>query len=61
MQRFSAPLTPEDRKIARRINRIMLIAYSSMTLVLATGVVTRIALKNSTAASAAVETTTRLR
>ena len=60
MQHFSAPLTPEDRKVARRIVRIALIAYSSMVLVLATSVVTRIAVKNSTATGAAIEATTKI-
>jgi hypothetical protein len=60
MQHFSAPLTPEDRKVARRINRIVLIAYSSIVLVLATSVVTRIALNNPTATGVPIEATTKI-
>jgi hypothetical protein len=59
MQRFDARLTPEDRKVARRINRIMLIAYSSMALLLATEVVAHIALKNPTVADVPVEAITK--
>jgi len=60
MQHFSAPLTPEDRELVRRINRIAIIVYSSLALVLATSVVTRIAVKNSTATDAAIEATTKI-
>jgi hypothetical protein len=58
MQRFNAPLAPEDRKFARGIQRILFITYSSMALVLATGVVAHIILKSSTVASAPEATTT---
>ena len=60
MQYFSAPLTPEDRKLARRINRIALVAYSSVMVLLATSVFTRIAVKNPTATAAPVEATTKI-
>ena len=46
MQRFSASLTPEDRKFARPIGRIVLIAYSSTALALTAGVMAHIVLKN---------------
>jgi len=48
MQRFNAPLTSEDRQFARRVGRIMLIAYTSTALALSAGVMARIALKDPT-------------
>jgi hypothetical protein len=57
MQRFNARLAPEDRKFARGIQRIVFITYSSMALVLATGVVAHIALKSPTIAGAPEATT----
>jgi hypothetical protein len=59
MQRFNAPLAPEDRKVARRINRIVLIAYSSMALLLAADVAARVIPKDPAVARAPVETTTK--
>ena len=55
MQRFNASLTPEDRKCARPIGHIVLIAYSSAALALTAGVVAHIALKNPAAAKASIE------
>jgi len=59
MQRFSASLTPEDRKFARPIGRIVLIAYSSTALALTAGVMAHIALKNPAAAKASIEVATK--
>jgi hypothetical protein len=59
MQRFNAPLTAEGRKLARRINLVLLIAYSSVALMLATEVVAHIALKNPTVANTPIEATTK--
>jgi hypothetical protein len=59
MQRFDAPLTTEDRQFARRVGRIILILYTSATLALTAGVVTRIALTNPTTVNAPVEASTK--
>jgi hypothetical protein len=59
MQRFNAPLTTEDRQFARRVGRIMLIAYTSTALALSAGVVARIALKNPTTVNVPVEASTK--
>jgi hypothetical protein len=57
MQRFNAPLTPDDKAVARRIGRIILVAYSSMALALTVGVVAHIAMKHATVASVPAEAT----
>jgi hypothetical protein len=54
MQRL-ASLTPEDRKFARRIGRIILLAYSSIALALTASIIAHIALKNSTTAKPPIE------
>jgi hypothetical protein len=56
---LTALLTLEDRKFARRIGRIVLIAYSSIALALTAGIIAHIALKNSTAAKAPLEAATQ--
>jgi hypothetical protein len=56
---LTAALTPEDRKFARRIGRIVLIAYSSIALALSAGIIAHIALKNSTTAKAPIEAATK--
>jgi hypothetical protein len=43
MQRFRAPLTAEDQKLARRIGRIVFVIYSVAALALTAGVVAHIA------------------
>jgi hypothetical protein len=45
MQRFQAPLTPDDRKFAGRVGRIVLLIYSSTALILTAWVMAHIALK----------------
>ena len=59
MQRFNAPLSAEDHKFYRRIARIMLIAYSSVALVLTAGVAAHLVLKTPTMASAPVDVATK--
>jgi hypothetical protein len=51
MQRFNAPLPPQDKAIARRVGRIVLIAYSSVALALTAGVIAHIRLKQPAVAS----------
>jgi hypothetical protein len=60
MQRFQAPLTPEDRSFARRVGRIVLIIYSSMTLILTAWVMVHIAMKTPITAKAPIEAGNRL-
>ena len=54
-----ASLTPEDRKFARRIGRIILLAYSSIALALTASIIAHIALKNSTTAKPPIEVATK--
>jgi hypothetical protein len=48
MQRFNAPLKAEDRQFARRIGRIILVAYTMTALAISGGVIAHIALRSST-------------
>jgi hypothetical protein len=56
---LTAPLTPEDRKFARRIGRIVLTVYSSIALALTASIIAHIALKNSTTAKGPIEAATK--
>jgi hypothetical protein len=55
----TALLTPEDQKYARRVGRIVLIAYSSIALVLTASIIAHIALKNSTTVKPPIEVATK--
>jgi hypothetical protein len=55
MQRFQAPLTPEDKSFARRAGRIVLLIYSSTALLLTAWVMVHLALKPPIVAKAPIE------
>ena len=59
MQKFIFPLTPEDRKSARRAGQIAVVIYFSVALALVVGTVVHIELKkiapNSATAQAPVD------
>ena len=60
MQRFNAPLTLEDKKVARRIGRAVFMTYSVIAFALTAAVVAHLAFKNPTRADAAAEASEKI-
>jgi hypothetical protein len=61
MQRFNAVLTTEDRKIARRAGRVVLMVYACTAVALTVAVLAHIALKTPPAADAGLEARSKVR
>ena len=55
MQRFNAVLNAEDKTVARRAGRIVLMVYSATAIALTAAVLAHIAFAQPTAADAALE------
>jgi hypothetical protein len=55
MRSSNSSLTPDDKKVARQVGRIVLLLYSSAALVLTGWIMAHIALRNSTTAKLSIE------
>jgi hypothetical protein len=55
MRSSNSSLTPDDKKVARQIGRIVLLLYSSAALMLTAWIMAHIALRNSTTAKLSIE------